>query len=195
MAPVHGSLDSLRTPDERYLIVRGRLWRASDPGLPVEQRRRLTARLMAARRDVGLARRQGDRESLIRARQRVDRAKTALGERGPVWWTDGSPDYNRRLVRHTPYCEWFERIQAFADAIVTLLAARADDASICPSEVARAVVPTNWRAHLDDVRQAGRQLARHGAIVILQRGRELDPDKPVRGPIRYRRTPPVHRRA
>jgi hypothetical protein len=140
---------------------------------------------MAARRDVGLARRRGDPESLRRARRRVDRAKTALGERGPVWWTDGAPDDNRRLVHNTPYREWFERIQAFADAIVALLAARADDASICPSEVARAVAPEHWRTHLDEVRQAGRQLARQGAIVIRQRGRSVDPDDAVRGPIRY----------
>ena len=26
-------------------------------------------------------------------------------ERGPVWRTDGAPDYNRRLVRDTPYAE------------------------------------------------------------------------------------------
>jgi hypothetical protein len=41
------------------------------------------------------------------ARQRVDTAKRALGERGDVWWDDGSPDYNRRLVRNTPYAGWF----------------------------------------------------------------------------------------
>lgn len=41
------------------------------------------------------------------ARQRVDAAKRALGERGDVWWNDGSPDYNRRLVINTPYAAWF----------------------------------------------------------------------------------------
>jgi len=25
-----------------------------------------------------------------------------------VWWTDGAPDYNRRLARNTPYAAWFE---------------------------------------------------------------------------------------
>ena len=38
---------------------------------------------------------------------RVDAAKRALGERGPVWWTDGAPDYNRRMVIDTPYAAWF----------------------------------------------------------------------------------------
>ena len=25
--------------------------------------------------------------------------------RGPVWWEDGAPDYNRRLLKNTPYSE------------------------------------------------------------------------------------------
>jgi hypothetical protein len=37
----------------------------------------------------------------------VDAAKRALGERGPVWWTDGAPDLNRRMAKGTPYAEWF----------------------------------------------------------------------------------------
>ena len=41
-----------------------------------------------------------------RARADVQAAKVALGERGPVWWRDGAPDYNRKLARNTPYAEW-----------------------------------------------------------------------------------------
>jgi len=41
------------------------------------------------------------------ARADVDRAKRALGERGPVWWDDGAPDLNRRLARNTVYAAWF----------------------------------------------------------------------------------------
>jgi hypothetical protein len=41
------------------------------------------------------------------ARAEVDAAKIGLGERGPVWWSDGAPDLNRRLVRNTPYAGWF----------------------------------------------------------------------------------------
>jgi hypothetical protein len=37
----------------------------------------------------------------------VDVAKRALGERGPVWWDDGAPDYNRHMARNTPYAAWF----------------------------------------------------------------------------------------
>ena len=177
----------LKTPDGRYLIVRGRLWRASNARLTIEQRTRWTADLMAARRAVGVARRRNDVEATRQARRQVDRAKQALGERGPVWWSDGAPDYNRRLVQNTPYGAWFDRVQRFADSILTLLAARAPGASVCPSEVARTGANTNWRAHLEEVREAGRYLARQQAIVIRQRGRVLDPDGPTKGPIRYAR--------
>ena len=40
----------------------------------------------------------------------VETAKRALGERGPVWWTDGTPDYNRKLARNTPYANWFDAL-------------------------------------------------------------------------------------
>lgn len=44
------------------------------------------------------------------ARAGVDAAKRALGERGPVWWADGAPDYNRRLVSDTPYAAWYAQL-------------------------------------------------------------------------------------
>jgi hypothetical protein len=37
----------------------------------------------------------------------VQEAKVALGERGPAWWTDGAPDWNRHLAKNTPYRDWF----------------------------------------------------------------------------------------
>ena len=60
---------------------------------------------------MGLARRTGDRESGAVAKAAVDAAKQALGERGPVWWTDGAPDWNRHLARNTPYAAWFASLQ------------------------------------------------------------------------------------
>ena len=95
------------TPDGRYFVVRGRLWRCSDPGLPEAQREQLTRELMDARRAKGRAMKAGDARAREQARQRVDAAKRALGERGDVWWTDGTPDWNRHLVRNTPYVDWF----------------------------------------------------------------------------------------
>ena len=94
------------TPDGRYFVVRGRLWRRSNPSLPEERRAALVSELMAARRAVGVALRAEDKARLTEARAQVDRAKVALGERGPVWWQDGSPDLNRHLVVNTPYAGW-----------------------------------------------------------------------------------------
>ena len=48
------------TPDGRYFVVRGRLWRCSNPALPPARRAELTRALMAARRDKGAAMRAGD---------------------------------------------------------------------------------------------------------------------------------------
>lgn len=83
--------------------MRGRLWRVANPGLPDERRAQLVKELMAARRDVGAALRLGDGTAEAAARARVHAAKVALGERGPAWWDDGAPDYNRHLVKNTPY--------------------------------------------------------------------------------------------
>lgn len=100
------------TPDGRYFVVRGRLWRMSNPSLDPELRASLTRELMRARRDVRSALQAGDDDALRAARDRVDAAKVALGERGPVWWCDGSPDYNRRMARNTPYAAWAESLGA-----------------------------------------------------------------------------------
>ncbi len=100
------------TPDGRYFIVRGRLWRKSNPVLGKQQRARLVKELMAARRAVRDA--HGDPAAMAEARRRVDAAKVALGERGPVWWTDGAPDLNRHLVKNTHYARWFEDLQDHA---------------------------------------------------------------------------------
>jgi hypothetical protein len=179
-------LDGIRTPDGRYLVVRGRLWRASNPALPVEERERLVHALMRARRAVATARRAGDSMAVRAARARVDRTKRALGERGPVWWDDGAPDDNRRLVVNTAYAEWYAEAERVCAGMLDLLASRRPETSICPSDVARAIDPEAWRRRLDDVRAVARHLARRGVIVMQQRRLPLDPDAPLRGPIRLR---------
>ena len=95
------------TPDGRYFVVRGRLWRCTDSGLAPARRQELTRALMNARRDKGAAMRAGDVAAREEARRRVDAAKQALGERGAVWWTDGAPDWNRHMAKNTPYADWF----------------------------------------------------------------------------------------
>jgi hypothetical protein len=105
--PKRGATLQATTPDGRYLVVEGRLWRRSNPALGPKQRGLLVEALMHARRDVGRALRAADLAAEREARARVHRAKVALGERGPPWWTDGAPDYNRHLVKNTPYAAWF----------------------------------------------------------------------------------------
>lgn len=105
--PVTEVMSPLNTPDGRYLIVRGRLWRATNPALPEAERVQHVAALMDARRVIALAQRRGDPEALVAARRAVDAAKHALGERGPVWWTDGAKDFNRHLVKNSPYADWY----------------------------------------------------------------------------------------
>ena len=91
------------TPDGRYIVVRGRLWRTANPNLSSAERQRLVGELMDARRRVQVS----DTDAKAQARRDVDAAKQALGERGPVWWDDGAPDYNRCMARNTPYRAWF----------------------------------------------------------------------------------------
>lgn len=92
------------TPDGRYFIVAGRLWRSTNPTLSEVERQRLVDQLMDARRAVKDAKAgEGD---LKTARAVVDATKVELGERGPVWWDDGASDYNRHLAKNTPYAKW-----------------------------------------------------------------------------------------
>ena len=113
------------TPDGRYFVVRGRLWRCADPALKPARRKALVQDLMTARRAVRSAKkaeRAGAPEALdalAAARAAVEAAKVALGERGPVWWTDGAPDENRRLARNTGYAEWFAAREADSPGAVS----------------------------------------------------------------------------
>jgi hypothetical protein len=99
------------TPDGRYFVVRGRLWRTTNPNLPEPERETLVAKLMKARANLRRGTSRKDDETRTGARRRVHEAKVGLGERGPVWWKDGAPDYNRHLVKNTPYREWFETLR------------------------------------------------------------------------------------
>ena len=97
------------TPDGRYIVVDSkdgaRPWRASNPDLSTAQRQALVDQLMAARRAVHMAK--GNAEAVRLARLEVDNAKRSLGERGAAWWSDGEPDFNRRLIANSPYADWW----------------------------------------------------------------------------------------
>ena len=72
-------------------------------------------------------------------------------------------------------------------AILDLLRRRAGDATICPSEAARAVSATDWRPLMEPARMAARRLAGRGLVQVTQGGRVVDPTN-FRGPIRLRLT-------
>ncbi len=77
------------TPDGRYFVSRGRLWRMTNPALSDSTRRAAIKSMMKARMDL---RRAGSEAERNEARERIDAAKKTLGETGPVWWTDDAPD-------------------------------------------------------------------------------------------------------
>ena len=79
---------------------------------------------------------------------------------------------------------------ALEAAILTLLRSRRGGASICPSEAARAVDESGWRALMEDARMAARRLVISGDVEITQRGRVVDPST-CRGPLRIRLAPRV----
>jgi len=72
-----------------------------------------------------------------------------------------------------------------AAKIRELLSARSAESSICPSDVARAAAPDNWRPLMDPVREAARRMVADGEVQITQGGEVVDPES-VRGPIRIR---------
>jgi len=100
--------------------------------------------------------------------------------------------------------------RALEAAILELLAGRAAGATICPSEVARAIDPAvdptvaravdptvagavdpeegddAWRALMEPARRAARRLVAAGEVELTQRGRVVDPST-FRGPVRIRR--------
>jgi len=95
------------TPDGRYFVVKGRLWRCTNPSLDEAVRQHWVKQLMDARRQVKKAKKNNDANALADARNNVNKAKIELGERGPVWWGDEAPDYNRYMAKNTPYADWY----------------------------------------------------------------------------------------
>ena len=77
---------------------------------------------------------------------------------------------------------------AVAAAIRRLAGERGAARSVCPSEVARASPPEEWRPLMGAVRRAAARLARGGEIEVLRAGRPVDPDSP-RGAIWLRIVP------
>lgn len=64
---------------------------------------------MQARRSVMQAQ---DEDAEREARERVDVAKRALGERGAVWWDDGAPDEGGKHPKNSSYADWWAALDA-----------------------------------------------------------------------------------
>jgi len=75
---------------------------------------------------------------------------------------------------------------ALERAVLDLLDQRAVDATICPSEAARAVGGEQWRPLMEPARSAARRLVADGTVEITQGGHVVDPST-AKGPIRIRR--------
>ncbi|MEM8804805.1 MAG: DUF3253 domain-containing protein [Cyanobacteria bacterium P01_G01_bin.38] len=69
--------------------------------------------------------------------------------------------------------------------ILTQVAQRGPDKTICPSEIARALGGDDWRGLMAPVREQGRQLAAAGKIWVMQKGQRVDAER-AKGAIRYR---------
>ena len=102
----------LTTPDGRYLVIQGRLWRAGDPSLPAQAKVKYMRDLLNGRRALKSAKLTGDEDAIAAARKLVASAQVALGERGKVWWRDGAPDFNRTLAKNSPYADWFASVES-----------------------------------------------------------------------------------
>lgn len=62
------------------------------------------------------------------------------------------------------------------EAILSLIEARQEGRTICPSEAARAVSPQHWQKLMKDVRSEAVRLANSGEISIYRKGKPVDPD-------------------
>jgi hypothetical protein len=153
------------TADGHYIVVAGRRWRATDPGIPEALRTELVEELMAARRAV--------RTDPEHARPRVHDAKLALGERGEPWWDPPTEEGLRTRL---------------AAAMRTLLRHRGPDRTICPSDAARIAGGEGWRARMDAARAVATALHDQGVVEVRQKGERVDP-RAARGPLRIARGP------
>jgi hypothetical protein len=79
----------------------------ANPGLDKTEQAELVGRLMKARRAVRDAKKVADLKAEAVAHRTVDEVKRALGERGPMWWDDDSPDLNRHMAKNTFYADWY----------------------------------------------------------------------------------------
>lgn len=71
------------------------------------------------------------------------------------------------------------------NTILNMAASRGADKTICPSEVARFLFGENWRKEMQTVRNAAFELAEENRVVVLQKGKKVEPEN-LKGPIRIK---------
>jgi hypothetical protein len=69
--------------------------------------------------------------------------------------------------------------------ILTMATQRGLDKTTCPSEIARALFPADWRKHMQEVRDAAIELHNAGKVTITQKGQPVDVAY-IKGPIRIK---------
>nr|WP_296774254.1 hypothetical protein [Rhodococcus sp. (in: high G+C Gram-positive bacteria)] len=84
------------TDDGHHIVVDGRKWRATDPDIPEARGAELRSILMAWRREVRAT------DGSSRARDGVQAAKVALGERGTPWWDQTADERRARWSIQVP---------------------------------------------------------------------------------------------
>ncbi|WP_252199766.1 biopolymer transporter Tol [Brevibacterium sp. RIT 803] len=82
--------------EQKWMVIKGRKWRRTDPELPEEMVAELKSHLGTARNAVRTAQKTGMDEDVSAARNRVSIAKHGLGERGDYWW---QMDVDKRIAR------------------------------------------------------------------------------------------------
>lgn len=102
----------VRTDDGRYIVVRGRRWRASDPCLDESVATALRSHLGRARSALRAAR---DPDVVGAWRARVQLAKEGLGERGTAWWELSEADRTARAAQRLQQLET-RQVPGTADA-------------------------------------------------------------------------------
>ena len=74
----------LTTPDGRYIVVQGRLWRAANPTLSAERKVRYMRELLNGRRALKTAKLSDEEAAITAARQIVTLTQVGLNERDKV---------------------------------------------------------------------------------------------------------------
>jgi len=74
----------LTTPDGRYIVIQGRLWRAPNPALPAERKVKYMRDLLNGRRALKAAKLSGDEAAITAARRPRSASASAAGCGGPT---------------------------------------------------------------------------------------------------------------